>query len=105
MIHSIKAFIPLLRASTAPLKKVVVLNSGVADIHFNLKAEEADAVAYAMTKAATLVAAAKFAVQLKKDNIVVVSFHPGSVNTWETWGDNGESLGRRPALWAMGIGR
>lgn len=55
-----------------------------------MKADFGVSAAYAVTKAGALVAAAKWAVLLKKDNIAVTSVHPGLVNTWETRGENGE---------------
>ena len=91
MIHSIKAFLPLLQASTASLKKIAVINSGAADPKFTLITGQETTAAYNITKAATLVAAAKWAVMLKKDNIVVVSFSPGVVDTWETRGEPGRA--------------
>lgn len=92
VIHSIKAFLPLLKASTAPLKKVAVINSAAADPKWSLAADSATEAAYAITKAASIVAATKWAVMVKKDNIVVVSFHPGLVDTWETRGESGTTI-------------
>ncbi|RPD58582.1 NAD-P-binding protein [Lentinus tigrinus ALCF2SS1-6] len=89
VIHSIAAFLPLLRASTAPTKKVVVISTPGADLNFIRAAGVGDMAAYGITKAAGLMAATKYAVKLKDEGFVVVSLAPGVVDTGETMGESG----------------
>lgn len=90
VIHSIAAFLPLLRASAAPTKKIVVINTPGADIQFARKAGAADMAAYGITKAATLMATAKYAIKLKGEGFVVVSLAPGVVDISDTLGESGQ---------------
>ena len=90
MVHSIAAFLPLLRASRAPLKKVVVISTGGADAATVRTARIAHMAAYQVTKAAALMAATKWALKLKGEGFIVVSLTPGLVDTSDTFGDHGE---------------
>ena len=81
-IHSIKAFLPLLRASTT--KKIIVIGSGAGDVKYNRDVGIANMAAYGMTKAAGLIAATKFAAQLKDEGFVVVTLSPGLVDVTGT---------------------
>ncbi|KAI0780008.1 NAD-P-binding protein [Fomes fomentarius] len=81
VIHAISAFLPLLRASTATLKKIVVISTQGADSKFWRTVGGANAVSYSITKAATWVATTKYAIKLKDEGIVVVSLCPGAVDT------------------------
>ncbi|KAI0691688.1 NAD-P-binding protein [Earliella scabrosa] len=83
-VHSIAAFLPLLRASSAPLKKIVVVNTGGALYKANIALGEAGMVAYSVTKAAELMAATKWALKLKDEGFVVISLTPGLVDTSST---------------------
>ncbi|KAM5539650.1 hypothetical protein V8D89_006759 [Ganoderma adspersum] len=78
-VHSITAFLPLLRASTT--KKIIVIGSSGGDPKTILSIGLANLCAYGMTKAAAIVATTKFAMQLKHEGFVVVTLDPGLVNT------------------------
>ncbi|KAM5539649.1 hypothetical protein V8D89_006758 [Ganoderma adspersum] len=78
-IHSITAFLPLLRASH--MKKIIVLGSCGGDPKTVLALRMADLCAYGMTKAAAHIATTKFAVKLKDEGFVVITLDPGFVNT------------------------
>ncbi|KAI0753731.1 NAD-P-binding protein [Fomes fomentarius] len=80
-IHSIFAFLPLLRASSATLKKIVVISSAAADYKFINTAGQVNTTAYGITKAATVLATTKWAVKLKDERFVVVSLSPGMADT------------------------
>ena len=86
VIHSIAAFLPLLRASTAPTKKIVVINTPGADTKFTRIAGAGDMAAYGITKAATLMATTKYAVKLQDEGFVVITIAPGMVDTSATAG-------------------
>ncbi|KAI0747067.1 NAD-P-binding protein [Daedaleopsis nitida] len=90
VIHSITAFLPLLRASTANLKKIVVVSTGGADHKLVLHCGIANMTAYGMTKAAALMATTKWAIKLKDEGFVVVSLSPGLVDTTDTLGESGD---------------
>lgn len=90
MIHGISAFLPLLRASTAPLKKIVVMSTGGANFQTVLRSSNKDMVSYCVTKAAGLMATTKWALKLKDEGFVVVSLNPGMVDTTDTFGESGE---------------
>ena len=83
-MHSIAAFLPLLRASSAPLKKIVVVNTGGALHKANIALGDAGMVAYSVTKAAELMAATKWALKLKDEGFVVISLTPRLVDTSST---------------------
>ncbi|KAI0742370.1 NAD-P-binding protein [Daedaleopsis nitida] len=90
VVHGISAFLPLLRASTASLKKIVVISTPTADYQTVLMAGKADMVAYSMTKSAGLMATTKWALKLKAERFVVVSLNPGMVDTTGTRGESGD---------------
>ncbi|TBU28708.1 NAD(P)-binding protein [Dichomitus squalens] len=81
-VHSIRAFLPLLRASST--KKIVVIGTAGALPEFARFIGVSGTAAYTMTKAAGLLATTKYAVQLKDEGFVVVSLNPGLVNTLAT---------------------
>lgn len=85
-VHSITAFLPLLRASNT--KKIVVIGSCGGDIKTILALGIANTCAYAMSKAATAVAATKFGLQLKDEGFVTVTLDPGIVNISATAPDS-----------------
>ncbi|TFK84088.1 NAD-P-binding protein [Polyporus arcularius HHB13444] len=91
VIHSISAFLPLLRA--APTKKIVVISTGEADPKFVRKSGTAHMTAYGMTKAAALIATTKYAVKLQDEGFVVVAVSPGLVDNSDTVGENGDPAG------------
>ncbi|KAI0794314.1 hypothetical protein C8Q74DRAFT_569107 [Fomes fomentarius] len=80
VIHSISAFLPLLpvRASTANLKKIVVIECRPQGrTAWGL----ADAAAYGVTRATGIVMTIKWTLKLKDEGFVVVSLSPGVVDT------------------------
>ncbi|TBU24022.1 NAD(P)-binding protein [Dichomitus squalens] len=89
-VHSIRAFLPLLRASS--IKKIVVLSTGGAIANFVRHLGVANIAAYSMTKAAGLLATTKYAVQLKDEGFVVISLNPGLVDTSATAVNDSASL-------------
>ncbi|EJF64683.1 NAD(P)-binding protein [Dichomitus squalens] len=88
-VHSIRAFLPLLRASST--KKIIVLSTGVVR-HLGV----ANIAAYSMTKASGLLATTKYAVQLKDEGFVVISLNPGLVDTSATAINDSASLTFEP---------
>ena len=78
-VHSITAFLPLLRASET--KKIIVIESAAGDPKAILSLRLGNLCAYGMSKAAAVVAAIKFAIQLKNEGFVVVTLYPGLVGT------------------------
>ena len=92
VIHGISAFLPLLRSSTAGLKKIVVISSSGAVPSRVLRTGEADIVAYCTTKAGALMATTKWALRLKDEGFAVVSLNPGMVDVTGTFGENGKCL-------------
>ncbi|KAI0373559.1 NAD-P-binding protein [Pilatotrama ljubarskyi] len=91
VIHSIAAFLPLLRAGQA--KKIIVISTGGADPGSITNFGIAGMVAYGTTKAAAVMASTKWAVQFKNEGFVVVSLTPGLVDTTGTIGDSGDPEG------------
>ncbi|PIL33320.1 hypothetical protein GSI_04771 [Ganoderma sinense ZZ0214-1] len=83
-IHSITAFLPLLRASNARTKKIIVIGSGAGDLKAVQTFNMTNMVAYGMTKAAATIATTKFALTLKDEGFVVVTLSPGLVDTSDT---------------------
>ncbi|KAI0747070.1 NAD-P-binding protein [Daedaleopsis nitida] len=94
VIHSITAFLPLLRASTASLKKIVVVSTGGADHKYVLHVGIGDTIAYGMTKAAAVIATTKWAIKLKDEGFVVVSLSPGFVDVTDTFGESGDPVAK-----------
>ncbi|CDO69945.1 hypothetical protein BN946_scf184836.g19 [Trametes cinnabarina] len=85
VVHSIAAFLPLLRRGTD--KKIVVLNTEGASVSLTLRSRVADVAAYCTTKSAAAMVAAKYAAALGKEGFVVVSMAPGVVDTSSTSAD------------------
>lgn len=82
MIHTINAFLPLLRATAArSLARVITVSSGMADTDFVAQHEVTMGVPYAISKAALNMAVAKYAARFKGDNYVFLAISPGLVNT------------------------
>ena len=88
VIHSITAFLPLLRAGSA--KKIVVINTGGADVKTVHKQGAMGLAAYSITKCAALMATTKWAIKLQREGFIVVSLTPGLVDTSGTVGEHGE---------------
>ncbi|PIL26448.1 hypothetical protein GSI_12206 [Ganoderma sinense ZZ0214-1] len=83
-VHSITAFLPLLRASDT--RKIVVIGTGAGDLKSVQGLNMVNFAAYGMTKAAAVIATTKFAIKLKDEGFVVVSLTPGVVDTSATAG-------------------
>ncbi|KAJ8495268.1 hypothetical protein ONZ51_g1818 [Trametes cubensis] len=88
VVHSIAAFVPLLRVGDA--KRIVVISTGGADPQTVFHAGIGDMAAYGITKAAAVMVATKWANKLKDDGFVVVSLAPGLVDTTGTIGESGD---------------
>ena len=93
VIHSIRAFLPLLRAGHA--KKIAVTASEGGNPAFVRTAGLAYMAAYGMTKGAAHVATNKWAVKLGPEGFVVASLSPGLVDTTGTIGDAGDAAARK----------
>ncbi|KAI9059396.1 NAD-P-binding protein [Trametes sanguinea] len=97
LIHALAAFLPLLRASPAPTKKVVVVSTTGADPRAVLAARATHMTAYAASKAAALMVATQWAVRLGEEGpgegrFVVASVCPGVVDTSGTMGESGDPV-------------
>ncbi|EIW57033.1 NAD-P-binding protein [Trametes versicolor FP-101664 SS1] len=92
VVHSVTAFLPLLRA--APTKKIIVISTHGAVPAVVYSADIADMCAYGTTKAAGALATAKWALQLKGEGFTVVSLTPGLVDTTDTIGPSGDAEGK-----------
>jgi len=79
VIHTINAFLPLVRKSE--IRKVISLTSALADLEFTLASGFAASAPYSISKAALNMAMAKYAAQYKAQGIVFLSISPGMVNT------------------------
>ncbi|KAJ7665112.1 hypothetical protein DFH06DRAFT_1186668 [Mycena polygramma] len=79
VIHSINAFLPLLRNGSA--KKVLTLSTGLGDLDFTLLAEATSEPGYSISKAATNMVVAKFAAQYKAEGFTFLAISPGLVAT------------------------
>ncbi|PIL26447.1 hypothetical protein GSI_12205 [Ganoderma sinense ZZ0214-1] len=95
-VHSITAFLPLLRASTT--RKIIVIGSGGGYAKTILALGIVNICAYAMSKAAAHIAATKFALQLKDEGFVVVTLDPGFVNVSATAPSKDALKGFRAAM-------
>ncbi|KAI0674057.1 NAD-P-binding protein [Trametes maxima] len=82
VIHSICAFLPLLRAGSS--KGIIVIGSDAGKTDLARAMGYANMTAYCITKAATEMATTKWALTLKDEGFVVVTMHPGAVDVSET---------------------
>lgn len=89
VVHSIQAFLPLLRAG--PKKQIVVIASEAGDPRHIRAAGLVDAAAYGMSKAASLTAVTKYALKLAPEGFTVVNLSPGLVDTSATATAPGEA--------------
>lgn len=82
VIHSVNAFLPLLRKG--PTKKIIIMSTqgSKPDIVFKLRIPTM--AAYGTTKAALEMVMVKYAALLEKENFTVVSICPGLVDTTAT---------------------
>ncbi|TFK56886.1 NAD(P)-binding protein [Heliocybe sulcata] len=81
VVHSIQAFLPLIKKGT--LKKIVSLTTGTADLDFTVKLNFPLTPAYSISKAALNMVIAKYAVEHKAEGIAFLAISPGLVNTSE----------------------
>lgn len=79
VIHTINAFLPLLRKGST--KKVISISSGVGDPDFTVAAHHSIAVPYSVSKAALNMVVAKYAAEFQEDNFVFLAISPGFVDT------------------------
>jgi len=82
VMYSINAFLPLVRKGA--VKKITVISTGMADADMVVKGGVASAVIYASMKAATNMVVAKYAAELKSEEITLLALSPGLVNTRQT---------------------
>jgi len=83
VIHSINAFLALLRSGTT--KKVVVISSGAGVTDLVWKVRLANMAAYGTTKAATNMVTTKYAALLEDEGFVVIALSPGMVDVSATY--------------------
>ncbi|KAF7335601.1 NAD(P)-binding protein [Mycena venus] len=85
-IHSINAFLPLLRKGSA--KKVLVLSTALGDLDVTTQGGSFGEVSYSIAKAALNMVVAKYATQYKDEGFVFLAISPGLVATSMTEGFN-----------------
>lgn len=82
VMYSINAFLPLIKKGTQ--KKIVAISSGMADIDVVIAGPGIPfQVTYTMMKAALNMIVAKYAAELKSEDIKLLALSPGVVNTFE----------------------
>ncbi|KAI0091370.1 hypothetical protein BDY19DRAFT_935381 [Irpex rosettiformis] len=83
VIKVINSLLPLIRATATASgsARVITLNSGLGDVDMTIKSEVTFGGPYSISKAALLLAIAKYAVKYKKENIIFLSISPGLVDT------------------------
>ncbi|KAI0740434.1 NAD(P)-binding protein [Earliella scabrosa] len=79
--HTINAFLPLLRAG--PIKKVVTLSTGLADIDVIVRSGFSKNPQYPISKAALNMLVAEYAAALEHEGFTFLAISPGLVNTAE----------------------
>ncbi|KAJ7615026.1 hypothetical protein DFH06DRAFT_1367745 [Mycena polygramma] len=90
VVHTINAFLPLLKKSVA--KKVLTLSSAYGDLDFTLAAEATGEPAYSISKAVLNMVVAKYAAQYKADGFVFLAISPGLVKTTMLPDPDGEEV-------------
>lgn len=81
-IHSINAFLPLLRKSS--IKKVIAMTTGLADIEVAPETGIPYFVTYTAMKAALNMIIVRYSIELKDEGIIFLALSPGVVQTQET---------------------
>lgn len=81
VIYSINAFLPLVRKGT--VKKITVISTGMADADMAVQHDVSGSLIYASMKAATNMVVAKYAIELRGEDITLLALSPGVVNTQE----------------------
>lgn len=79
LIHSIQAFLPLIRKGTT--KKVANISTGMADLDLINATDVEVAGPYAVSKAASNVVVSKYSAAHKQEGILFLSISPGYVAT------------------------
>lgn len=92
IVHSINAFLPLLRKGG--FKKILVMSSGAGDRELAWKARVATSAAYGTTKAAANMVMTKYAVLLESEGFTVFALSPGYVDTTDTAVDQPDEAGK-----------
>ncbi|PCH42771.1 NAD(P)-binding protein [Wolfiporia cocos MD-104 SS10] len=92
IIHSVNAFLPLLRRGAA--KKIILVSTGAGDRDVVWRARFDSAAAYGVTKAAANMVAIKYAVQLEPEGFVVVALSPGTVDVSATAAEEPDEFSR-----------
>ncbi|KAI0646063.1 NAD-P-binding protein [Trametes meyenii] len=82
VIHSIYAFLPLLRAGST--KKIIVIGSEAGKTATISALGLTNVTAYSMTKAAAEMATLNWALTLADEGFIVITMHPGSVDVSKT---------------------
>ncbi|KAI0674070.1 NAD-P-binding protein [Trametes maxima] len=82
VIHSIYAFLPLLRAGSA--KRIIVIGAEVGRTATVAALRLANMTAYCITKASGEMATLKWALTLADEGFTVITMHPGAVDVSET---------------------
>ncbi|KAI0640956.1 NAD-P-binding protein [Trametes meyenii] len=98
-IHGIAAFLPLLRKGS--MKKIITISTVGASPGAIVNYGFGHGVAYGTTKAATVMVAAKYAATLKSEGFIVISLHPGVVDTVATATDAPEGFSYQPTVDAL----
>lgn len=78
-IHSINSFLPLIHKGSA--KKIIVISTGHADIDVPVAYDQTYVISYSVTKAAVNMVVAKYAAELKSQDVKVLALSPGIVAT------------------------
>ena len=71
VIHTINAFLPLLKAGST--KRVIVLSSGVGDTDFTLSSGDSFQAPYSISKAAVNMVVAKYAAEYRSDGFIFLA--------------------------------
>jgi NAD(P)-dependent dehydrogenase (short-subunit alcohol dehydrogenase family) len=81
IFNTITAFLPLIRKS--PVKKVISISTGMADLDFTLDFSIPTAAPYSISKAALNMLVIKYHNAYKSEGILFMGISPGLVNTAE----------------------
>ncbi|KLO12359.1 NAD-binding protein [Schizopora paradoxa] len=81
VIHTINAFLPLLKAGAT--KKCIVISSPLGTEKMTLDANLAAFAGYSISKAALNLTTAKYTARFREEGLIFVSFNPGFVKTMQ----------------------
>lgn len=79
LIHTVNAFLPLIKLGTE--KKIVYIYSPSGDLELTRVSEISNVVGYSVSKAAGAIVMTKYASELKSEGIRALSISPGWVET------------------------